>query len=134
MCAYPTKYFQTHYPKHTYFLIWPEPDMAEKLKHQNRQSSACCSKAMKCSAVPQFIWLIHCFMFEPLISLDQSHLLIYVFHYFQGIQPPVLVFVQSKERAKELFHELIYDGMNVDVIHAERTQLQVNVWQSKERA
>ena len=47
--------------------------------------------------------------------------------YFQGIQPPVLVFVQSKERAKELFHELIYDGMNVDVIHAERTQLQVMI-------
>ena len=45
----------------------------------------------------------------------------------QGIQPPVLVFVQSKDRAKELFHELIYDGMNVDVIHAERTQLQVNI-------
>lgn len=43
----------------------------------------------------------------------------------QGIQPPVLVFVQSKERAKELFHELIYDGMNVDVIHADRTQTQV---------
>ncbi|KAH3844480.1 probable ATP-dependent RNA helicase DDX52 [Dreissena polymorpha] len=42
----------------------------------------------------------------------------------QGIQPPVLVFVQSKERAKELFHELIYDGMNVDVIHADRTQTQ----------
>ncbi|XP_053408363.1 probable ATP-dependent RNA helicase DDX52 isoform X1 [Mercenaria mercenaria] len=42
----------------------------------------------------------------------------------KGIQPPVLVFVQSKERAKELFHELIYDGMNVDVIHADRTQLQ----------
>ena len=49
------------------------------------------------------------------------------FHDFQGIQPPVLVFVQSKERAKELFHELIYDGMNVDVIHAERTQLQVSL-------
>lgn len=42
----------------------------------------------------------------------------------QGLQPPVLVFVQSKERAKELFHELIYDGINVDVIHADRTQLQ----------
>ncbi|KAL3873510.1 hypothetical protein ACJMK2_036618 [Sinanodonta woodiana] len=42
----------------------------------------------------------------------------------QGIQPPVLVFVQSKERAKELFHELIYDGINVDVIHSDRTQLQ----------
>ena len=36
----------------------------------------------------------------------------------------MLVFVQSIERARELFHELIYDGMNVDVIHAERTQAQ----------
>ena len=42
----------------------------------------------------------------------------------KGLQPPVLVFVQSKDRAKELFHELIYDGINVDVIHADRTQLQ----------
>ena len=42
----------------------------------------------------------------------------------QGLQPPVLIFVQSKDRAKELFHELIYDGINVDVIHADRTQLQ----------
>ncbi|KAK2170523.1 hypothetical protein LSH36_2g03000 [Paralvinella palmiformis] len=42
----------------------------------------------------------------------------------RGIEPPVLIFLQSKERAKELFHELIYDGINVDVIHADRTQLQ----------
>lgn len=28
----------------------------------------------------------------------------------QGISPPVIVFVQSKERAKELFAEMIYDG------------------------
>ncbi len=42
----------------------------------------------------------------------------------QGINPPVLVFVQSIERAKELFRELIYDGLNVDVIHSERTQAQ----------
>ncbi|XP_012504088.1 PREDICTED: probable ATP-dependent RNA helicase DDX52 [Propithecus coquereli] len=41
-----------------------------------------------------------------------------------GFNPPVLVFVQSIERAKELFHELIYEGINVDVIHAERTQQQ----------
>ncbi|KAL3224481.1 hypothetical protein MRX96_026592 [Rhipicephalus microplus] len=40
------------------------------------------------------------------------------------LQPPVLVFVQSKQRAKELFAELVYDGINVDVIHAERTQAQ----------
>lgn len=44
---------------------------------------------------------------------------------FKGLQPPVLIFVQSKERAKELFSELLYDGINVDVIHADRTQLQV---------
>ena len=42
----------------------------------------------------------------------------------QGFTPPMLVFVQSIERAKELFHELIYDGLNVDVIHSERTQAQ----------
>ena len=36
----------------------------------------------------------------------------------------MLVFVQSIDRAKELFHELVYDGINVDVIHSERTQAQ----------
>ncbi|RUS23508.1 P-loop containing nucleoside triphosphate hydrolase protein, partial [Jimgerdemannia flammicorona] len=40
------------------------------------------------------------------------------------LRPPVLVFVQSIERAKELFHELVYDGINVDVIHSERTKAQ----------
>ncbi|KAG8041351.1 hypothetical protein G9C98_002339 [Cotesia typhae] len=42
----------------------------------------------------------------------------------KGMAPPVLVFVQSKQRAKELFDELIYDGINVDLIHADRTQMQ----------
>lgn len=42
----------------------------------------------------------------------------------KGFSPPVLVFVQSIERAKELFHELIYDGLNVEVMHSERTQAQ----------
>lgn len=50
--------------------------------------------------------------------------LIFVFP-LQGIPPPVLVFLQSKDRARELFQELLYDGINVDVIHADRTQLQV---------
>ena len=45
-------------------------------------------------------------------------------HIQSGIKPPVIVFVQSKERAAELFRELVYDGINVDVIHAERTQQQ----------
>ncbi|XP_077403144.1 putative ATP-dependent RNA helicase DDX52 [Vanacampus margaritifer] len=42
----------------------------------------------------------------------------------KGFLPPVLVFVQSIERARELFHELVYEGINVDIIHAERTQQQ----------
>lgn len=50
-----------------------------------------------------------------------------LFYSKQGFQPPVLIFVQSKDRAKELFHELIYDGINVDVIHSDRTQAQVRI-------
>ena len=37
-------------------------------------------------------------------------------------KPPVIIFVQSKDRAKELYAELVYDGINVDAIHSERTQ------------
>nr|CAB3237186.1 probable ATP-dependent RNA helicase DDX52 [Phallusia mammillata] len=41
-----------------------------------------------------------------------------------GFSPPVIIFVQSKERAKELFAEMIYDGVNIDAIHADRTPMQ----------
>ncbi|KAI8996716.1 P-loop containing nucleoside triphosphate hydrolase protein [Gaertneriomyces semiglobifer] len=41
-----------------------------------------------------------------------------------GLKPPVLIFLQSIDRAKELFKELVYDGINVDVIHSERTKAQ----------
>lgn len=41
-----------------------------------------------------------------------------------GFQPPVLVFVQSQERATELSEELLYDGRNVDVLHSGRTKKQ----------
>ncbi|WFD42656.1 RNA helicase [Malassezia psittaci] len=41
-----------------------------------------------------------------------------------GMKPPVLLFVQSIERARELFHELVYDGLHVDVIHSERPKAQ----------
>ncbi len=41
-----------------------------------------------------------------------------------ALKPPVLLFVQSIERAKELFHELVYDGLHVDVIHSERPKAQ----------
>ena len=36
----------------------------------------------------------------------------------EGLRPPVLVFVNSKERARELHRELMYDGVHVDSLHA----------------
>lgn len=39
----------------------------------------------------------------------------------EGLKAPVLVFVQNKERASELFRELIFDGVQVDAIHGDRT-------------
>lgn len=33
----------------------------------------------------------------------------------EGLKPPVLIFLQNKERAQALFHELVYDGINVEV-------------------
>ncbi|PFH31190.1 DEAD/DEAH box helicase domain-containing protein [Besnoitia besnoiti] len=38
--------------------------------------------------------------------------------------PPVLIFVQSKERAKHLYCELVYDGIFVECIHADKTKKQ----------
>lgn len=42
----------------------------------------------------------------------------------QGLRIPMLIFVQSKERATQLFKELVYDGINVDSIHSDRTASQ----------
>ena len=39
-------------------------------------------------------------------------------------KPPIIIFLESITRAKALYHELMYDRMNVDVIHAERTPTQ----------
>jgi len=41
-------------------------------------------------------------------------------------RPPVLFFVQSIERAQELFHQLTSEGITVGVIHSERTQIERN--------
>lgn len=38
-----------------------------------------------------------------------------------GVKPPVLVFVETKSKAKSLHSQLVLDGLNVDVIHSERT-------------
>ena len=39
-----------------------------------------------------------------------------------GCEAPVLIFVEKVDKAKKLFNELIYDGINVDVIHSDRNQ------------
>lgn len=39
-------------------------------------------------------------------------------------KPPIIIFLQSIIRAKALFHELLYDKLNVDVIHSEKTPKQ----------
>ena len=38
----------------------------------------------------------------------------------EGFKPPMLIFVQSKKRARELYHELEFDGLNVEVIHGDK--------------
>ncbi|KAF7804484.1 DEAD-box ATP-dependent RNA helicase 57 [Senna tora] len=49
-----------------------------------------------------------------LIAIRQS--------FAESWNPPVLVFVQSKERAKELHGELAYDNIRVDAIHSDLSQ------------
>lgn len=39
----------------------------------------------------------------------------------KGIKPPVLIFLESKERAIALYKELLYDQMKVDVIHSDKS-------------
>ncbi|BGP28042.1 ATP-dependent RNA helicase rok1 [Rhodotorula toruloides] len=53
----------------------------------------------------------------------EDHKLLSLRSMIQGGQftPPVLIFVQSIQRAKELANELIFDGINADAIHADRT-------------
>lgn len=42
----------------------------------------------------------------------------------EGIKPPVLIFVQSIDRARDLFKELVFDGINVDFMHSGRSATQ----------
>jgi ATP-dependent RNA helicase DDX52/ROK1 len=44
----------------------------------------------------------------------------------EGFTPPVLIFLQSKDRAKQLFAELMYDGFNIDIIHSDRSEKERN--------
>ncbi|KAJ8750602.1 hypothetical protein K2173_015776 [Erythroxylum novogranatense] len=51
-----------------------------------------------------------------LLALRQS--------FVESLSPPVLIFAQSKERAKELFAELRFDDIRADVIHSDLSQAQ----------
>ncbi|KAE8681816.1 DEAD-box ATP-dependent RNA helicase 57 [Hibiscus syriacus] len=42
----------------------------------------------------------------------------------EKLNPPVLIFVQSKERAKELYEELKFDNIRVSVIHSDLSEIQ----------
>ncbi|XP_071690589.1 DEAD-box ATP-dependent RNA helicase 57 [Rutidosis leptorrhynchoides] len=42
----------------------------------------------------------------------------------ESLNPPVLIFVQSKERAKDLYQELKFDDIRVDVIHSDLLQVE----------
>ena len=52
----------------------------------------------------------------------------------EGLRPPVLIFMLSVERAMQLFPALVYDGLRVDVLHAEHTAAQREATVSKFRA
>jgi ATP-dependent RNA helicase DDX52/ROK1 len=39
-----------------------------------------------------------------------------------GIRPPILIFVNKKDRAKEVHRELMFDGVHVDSLHASQGQ------------
>eukprot|EP01026_Neomeris_dumetosa_P037434 TRINITY_DN3030_c0_g1_i5.p1 TRINITY_DN3030_c0_g1~~TRINITY_DN3030_c0_g1_i5.p1 ORF type:complete len:534 (-),score=101.65 TRINITY_DN3030_c0_g1_i5:187-1554(-) len=39
-----------------------------------------------------------------------------------GLKPPIIVFVESKERAQGLYEELKYDKVHVDCIHSDQSQ------------
>ncbi|XP_044500060.1 DEAD-box ATP-dependent RNA helicase 57 isoform X1 [Mangifera indica] len=49
-----------------------------------------------------------------LLALRQS--------FAESLSPPVLIFVQSKERAKELYGELAFDNIRAGVIHSDLSQ------------
>ena len=44
----------------------------------------------------------------------------------QGVQPPVLVFVQDKHRAQQLYEEIKWEGISVQTIHAGKEQRHVS--------
>lgn len=55
------------------------------------------------------------------VSSEEGKLLAFRQMMQRGLEIPVLIFVQSKDRAAQLYNELVYENLQVDVIHADRT-------------
>ncbi|KAL8152779.1 hypothetical protein V2J09_010539 [Rumex salicifolius] len=55
---------------------------------------------------------------------EQGKLLALRQSFAESWNPPILIFVQSKERAKELYKELVFSDIKVDAIHADLSQEQ----------
>ena len=58
------------------------------------------------------------------VGTEQGKLMALKNLFRQGFEPPILVFVQSKSRANDLFKELMVEKFNVDMISADRTEQQ----------
>jgi hypothetical protein len=69
----------------------------------------CCQSCMRCTS--------------PTSAVQESGKLLALRQMLTaGLKPPVLVFVSSKERAKALHAELMYESVHVDSIHADQSQ------------
>jgi len=53
------------------------------------------------------------------VGNEQGKLLALRQKFKEGFKPPMLIFVQSKSRAKDLYYELQYDNINPGLIHAD---------------
>lgn len=58
------------------------------------------------------------------VGSEQGKLLALRQTFEKSLNPPVLVFVQNKERAKELYDEVKFDDIRADVIHGDLSQIQ----------
>ncbi|XP_051113849.1 DEAD-box ATP-dependent RNA helicase 57 [Andrographis paniculata] len=58
------------------------------------------------------------------VGSEEGKLLALRLNFAESLNPPVLLFVQNKERAKELYNELKYEDFRADVIHADLSQIQ----------
>ncbi|OEL14282.1 DEAD-box ATP-dependent RNA helicase 57 [Dichanthelium oligosanthes] len=75
-------------------------------------------------AIPILLSGRECFACAPTGSGKTLAFLFPLLMKIKSLNPPVLIFVQSKERAKELYKELAFDDVRANVIHADLNEEQ----------